>query len=148
MLTGGTEFVLVKDSAECTGSEDNVDRTDTLKGCSAKCLGRSRWFIYGKQGRRCNAGGCKCFCEVPGENVCTQTSNNNYNLYEFAGLLPVLCRAVHQALLPHLFSLEPTSSGQDIMTMAQGPLSCDRGRRALTPLATVLSAKTCFRREK
>ena len=104
-VTGGTEFVLLKDSTECAGREEKVGHTDTLKGCSAKCLGRSQWFIYGKQGQRCSGNGCECFCEVPGGNECTQTSHSGFKLYKLSqvvsqGLLPVPCRAVPCRAVP------------------------------------------------
>jgi hypothetical protein len=84
-------FHLQAERTECDSKSADQGYVDTVQKCAEECQGKGAWFIFGLDtdgNTRCNADGCKCWCE-PGDEVtkiCTHETNTGYNLYNFDGM--------------------------------------------------------------
>ena len=94
-------YTRVAAKKECSGAENDKGSFYSQEECAEACRGESTWFTYGRnymlgdgasffnpQGDlehdRCNGDGCKCYCEVPGSDSCSQTEHKGYDLYKCA----------------------------------------------------------------
>ena len=85
-----SDWYLVQEKAECTGTEAFQGKKRSLEECANSCRGTSELFIYGTTDfgidRTCSSTGCNCFCELPSGGECTQKKHGGFRLYEFGSV--------------------------------------------------------------
>jgi hypothetical protein len=94
-------YTRVADKKECSGADTDKGDFYSQEECAEACRGESKWFAYGRnydpfdgvslsnplgdyEHDRCDGDGCRCFCEVPGSDSCSQTEHKGYDLYKCA----------------------------------------------------------------
>ena len=79
---------MLREKAECQGTEVDIGEVSTIEKCALECKTRSNWFAFGTNDygtNRCTNGKCKCLCETISSSggSCTFNNHKGYRLYGY-----------------------------------------------------------------
>ena len=79
---------LAAEKKECSGSEENKGKLQSVDACASKCKGEASMFIFGTEDfgdSVCVGGGCNCYCETSAteQGTCDIIDHTAYRLYKY-----------------------------------------------------------------
>ena len=89
MLLFLAEWKLVEEKTECSGSEINKGKFETVEECASECKGEASMFAFGTNDfgkKRCYDEGCKCLCETSAseKGSCEKVDHDGYRLFRYS----------------------------------------------------------------
>ena len=80
---------MVREKAECLGTEASIGHVSSIEYCARRCSTISNWFAFGTNdygSNRCENEKCRCLCETISSSggSCKFTNHKGYRVYGYA----------------------------------------------------------------